>query len=801
MSGTGENNADTASAEPSPGTAGNSTPVRGSGGGNGDGYGPNIISTPQSSLHNGIETALQKTIAKATSQSVAREFARQQNLLQNGYSNSEAQVFYDDSCNNMTTLRVFASMKPGSPLIQVLWGLGKFTDDDAEGDVGGEVLAYTGNRDRFGNTPAMVALPRDNAYKWKGIKGNWEDAEFTHHYADANNRLMFRQIPPAATEEKMLPRLLYLPYELGVFAAQRPRTPYELYEAALRLAGDDTSLINDEHIALVKVWCMGAAYKGTDNSSALVLKTTTVSSSTEAFVEFRQKKCEWLLGPWSPPSGATAQQYSHEEMDQRIERMTSNIMTRAFEALPEVSSRLQQAAQQQQATTTGGGSTSYQVSNPLAGIKQLEGAELYAVLGFCGVTDPMHVPSIWRTYYSSASLLTKRGEIQDQMTTWATEQGYSINKIIRFDKPWFTDVVAADFAMGQARATWELMERGFSAQYGLPVTLAYIAKMNAIERAEEETAHTRTLTESLNLAKTDPRRPPMTLEELKKGVATYAAMVYVHFGKYCDLYKKLVTMRETLESHAVEYAENCYTPAVIMGYWFEVLDKSRIFFFEMLRKSDFDKPQGPTFPVCSLSALFPIIIAGHGTVNGMFPTKWSSASSATSSGSTHAAKGGQPTMQLPPTNVATGGHQFPAPPTTGSTQYGAPLAAAMPDNNKPPAFVDKFGHCHPIVRAEFADYHKAFGGKLQLTLLCKHSDITLDQLLGQHSFKDESGTNTMCYSYVLGVCNLKRCTRVHPPATALGSDFLRDLCKQLKKGRDFLIKNPGLGAKRAAKSG
>ena len=829
MSGTGEgtNGAPPAVAvEPSPGGGGQplsaaeqqqvmqgdndaaSTPVRG--GDNTQGYGPNTDSSPPPKLHRGIEAALQKVIDKATLSSVAREFNRQLKLA-GGHTNNEALGFYEETCNTMTALRVFASMKPGSPLINVLWGFGKFADEDGEGDVGTDMLAYTGNRDKFGNAPTMVALPRDNSYKWKAIKGHWGEAEFNQHYADDDNRLALRPLPPEATEEKNLPRLLYLPYELGVFAAQRPRTPYELYEEAVRLAGDDMSLITDQHIALVKVWCMGASYKGAENSSVLVLKTTLVSSSTDAFVEFRQKKCEWLLGPWSPPGETTPQTNQQEDMEQRLERMTSNIMSRALEAIPEVASRLNTA---QQSGATGGTTSSHQASNPLAGSQQLEGAELYAVMGFCGVTDPAHIPTIWRTYYSSATLFTKRGEIQDQMTEWSVMTGYPINKLIRFDKTWFTDIKAMDLAMGEARATWQLLERGFSAQYCLPVTLEYIARMNAIERADAETEHTRTITERMNLNKTDPRLPPLTLEELQRGVATYAAKTYVHFGKFCHLYKKLLIMRETLESHAVEHARACYTPRIVTEYWFEVLDKSRSFFYSNLRKSDFDKPNGPTFPICSLSSLFPIIIAGHGITNGMFPTKWNSVSPAMPSGNTHGLGGGRPTRNVTfgyDTKVAAGGYggyatpAKPTAPTSGGwsweTSFPSAPPSAPPDSLIPPTFKDKYGHCHPIVKSEFAEYHKQFGGKLQLQLLVKHSNITLNQLLGQHSFRDASGTNNMCYSYVLGVCNHKACKRIHPTAGQLVPEFVRDLCKQLKPGRDYLIKNPGLGAKRPAKSG
>ena len=155
-----------------------------------------------------------------------------------------------------------------------------------------------------------------------------------------------------------------------------------------------------------------------------------------------------------------------------------------------------------------------------------------------------------------------------------------------------------------------------------------------------------------------------------------------------------------------------------------------------------------------------------------------------------------------------GGYATPAKPTAPTsggwsweTSFPSAPPSAPPDSLIPPTFKDKYGHCHPIVKSEFAEYHKQFGGKLQLQLLVKHSNITLNQLLGQHSFRDASGTNNMCYSYVLGVCNHKSCKRIHATAGQLVPEFVRDLCKQLKPGRDYLIKNPGLGAKRPAKSG
>ena len=74
----------------------------------------------------------------------------------------------------MGGIRVFGVMKDGSPYVQCLWGVGKYTDEDTAGDVGEGELGFLGNRNRFGDTPPMEALPKDNSYKWKKMKGMWD---------------------------------------------------------------------------------------------------------------------------------------------------------------------------------------------------------------------------------------------------------------------------------------------------------------------------------------------------------------------------------------------------------------------------------------------------------------------------------------------------------------------------------------------------------------------------------------------------------------------------------------------------
>ena len=69
--------------------------------------------------------------------------------------------------------------------------------------------------------------------------------------------------------DKELPRMIYLPCMLGMFAAIHPRTGYDIFKEAVRLAADPSVPISVEQILLIKEWCMSASYKGLGNESTL----------------------------------------------------------------------------------------------------------------------------------------------------------------------------------------------------------------------------------------------------------------------------------------------------------------------------------------------------------------------------------------------------------------------------------------------------------------------------------------------------------------------------------------------------
>ena len=60
----------------------------------------------------------------------------------------------------------------------------------------------------------------------------------------------------------------------------------------------------------------------------------------------------------------------------------------------------------------------------------------------------MMVPDIWKTLYLSANLLTKQGDLYERMQGWSVDNGIPVNKLIRFSKQWFLDLMGMELAMG-----------------------------------------------------------------------------------------------------------------------------------------------------------------------------------------------------------------------------------------------------------------------------------------------------------------------------------------------------------------
>ena len=87
-----------------------------------------------------------------------------------------------------------------------------------------------------------------------------------------------------------------------------------------------------------------------------------------------------------------------------------------------------------------------------------------------------------------------------------------------------------------------------------------------------------------------------------------------------------------------------------------------------------------------------------------------------------------------------------------------------------------------------------------LAQICDAAKIKINALPWLKQYMEE-GRNKLCYNNVLGVCSHgQHCRFVHAPKTAIRDDFAAELCKVIKPGVEWLVRNgdaaPGPGTER-----
>lgn len=738
-----------------------------------------VASPTRTGEHKGIRAAMQKTVNSTSPTEITNECNAFMTLV-NNYSDDEAKTLLTKLTNPYNKLKIYVSMKKTGGLMQVLWAIGQYTAVDPDWDLAGDrKIACAGDRNKFGHAPPMLALPKDNMYKWKKIKADWDDNEaFLAAYNDPANRHEFLTMSNQGTN-KQFPRVLYLPYHLGVFACDN-HTPFELYCECERWKGEDNNPYPAEYLKFIQNWCRAAMFKANDNASVLQLNSDPVTADTEAFQNWRQQMMVYYLGEFeqsqTPATAATSQGASSQQDSDnfdKIEAMAERILkvaaVKQIELVQEV----------QKASPSG--------INPMKGTKYLDGSELYALMTMCNVMTPAGIPTIWKWLYgSSATPKQKRAEVKKQMVAWATKNAKQINPLIFLEKSWLEDMNEMNLSAGEGRATYTNIERGWSLHAILAVTVDYISKQERKERAAANTHHTRTMSEEEQLSKSDPKAPPKSIEELKLAVGTAEALTFVCMGPQSDIYRKLDMLWEALHGPDVIYALKCFTKEVIISYWFDLLDATRQYTFKEQSKEDFESTQGPIFPRLQIQHILEAIKAGRKVENGMLPYMWKKLGGVQ----------GQQDHQPPPQ------YQLPPPAVPKPNGFGVPARQEAAPGRQP--FNDRTNHCHPLVLQAMKGVHKITQGVVDnetLNKLVQRSGLKHFQLPFMTNYKSAGGKNNLCYCHILGHCAFgTNCKKAHVTKDQMRDDFVAKLLgpQGLKDGIDYFVRNPSSGSKRPA---
>ncbi len=527
----------------------------------------------------------------------------------------------------------------------------------------------------------------------------------------------------------------------------------ELLKEAKRLAADTNHPITAPELEVVRKWCIAAATKDTNKPhSILYLNTTAVTSDAVAFVDHKQHKCEAILGPAVSPAGQLAADQA------RAQAMASSLVAAM---VPTMMPLLR--------NNNGGGSNQTTGGIDASGLtkgRELETAEKLQICGWSGVPNFAEMSAVWRELAAASSLISRRAIVKKMLAKFETSTGYAVNPTVHIPEHFFKEVLSLKVDYDEAVATYTNLDRGFSAQVALEVTLEYITAQTDKERARAESQNQRTYSESLAINKTAPRSPPIAFESLKLALATYAGLLAGFFTENCPLYKDVLALRAALDLPQVVQKKACYTPRVCMTHWYNVLNQSRAFFHTKADEDDF-KGSAPRYPQSIVSHAIPVFMAGQPIEDVSFPSQWNKLIT----------EGGAPPAGKDPWTGGT----TPTQPGWGGANNNTTHQGNDGDMQQ------MLSHCHVIVLEEFKEFHKVFGGHVMFFKLCEHSRVSPKDLpyLTAHGRGEH---NNLCYSYILGKCMNRNCKRAHVEKDQLPRPFLCELCDKTKIGRESLIR-------------
>ena len=669
------------------------------------------LAPPSSAPTHGLTYQLDKQIKNASSASYDNAFARQQEVFDN-FDKKKAGAWLERECNTFTDTGVYAVIQSGSNnKVELVYALGKYTDEDPGNTIGDNVLGFMGERDEFGNTPNMFSLPKVKAAEGVIVRADYSETAFKAFYEIEGNKDLLRPTPGRSApnvEEKVLPTILKLPLDVGKLAAEKEGISlHELYVGIEKLESDSTCLVTTQHTAFIKQWIIGAAQEVSttkQSDSAVHLKCQIIVSRTPAFLRFREAKADHFLGKMSSaPTAAAGPSPGRQRMAAELDFMKKqaevnmNTMAAVAKAL-----QFQNDTNNNNSQTSGRQAATPNSMNPTLGSKGFTSSIKAQVMGYSHVRDERDMTRLWtETYYSDKSNDTKRDDILDGIRDWSDKiTKLPIHTSFHLDEKFLTDVEGGDIGMGEPRASTETLERGLSAQQFLPVSLKYKTKAKDKEKAVAATSHTRTLQEQLQLNSSMARPPPTTLSALRLGTNTYTGGIYVHFGPECPLYIHLLSLCMQLKSETVECIEDQYDSLLCMQIWFTILDKSRIFFHSRVRERDFNSVADPPFPECTLSVIMPNVESGQAIGNLLFPTKWALA--------TGPSQQKQQQQRLPPPGLPP---SFPLAykPQVDDKPRGPFLQQPPPQQQQQQQSVqDSVAHVHPTIKKKLKAFHNQF---------------------------------------------------------------------------------------------
>ena len=231
-------------------------------------------------------------------------------------------------------------------------------------------------------------------------------------------------------------------------------------------------------------------------------------------------------------------------------------------------------------------------------IKPYTQYEMAALYGFIGSTNREDIPDIWKLFKTSKEIEDHRLNIAREMRKWSKSMGIEIDRTMFLPKDVIDDLVKLRFNPVGVHVSLKSCDKGISNMLAVARTVHEVEAMRIFEENVAATTATRTLKELEKMANSEKKHPPTEYHSLKLMIATYAALLFVLFGQYCELYKKVLAMYQILDMEEVMVVKAAFSPLKCKQITWALYHESRMFFNNRLSPVEFD----PATPILFATA-------------------------------------------------------------------------------------------------------------------------------------------------------------------------------------------------------
>ena len=405
------------------------------------------------------------------------------------------------------------------------------------------------------------------------------------------------------------------------------------------------------------------------------------------------------------------------------------------------------------------------------------------VQGFAHVEDITGVPIVWALFQYTKNLETHKENVKRKMVEWATTttpdrpNQVSIDRSLYITDALMRDILALNFNPNGISAEVDTADKGLSILAVRARTAAQQSEIRRYEKAAEKSKRNWTMEVAAAEYVTayDTGALPDNYDELMRCLGTYCALLHTLFGSKCLFYRNCYKLWATMNSDFVYGKRDKFVAITCRRIVWALIEEARLYFSHRLSVDDFLNavmPEDIPYPTCSLAVIIQCVRDGAQIERSTFPDSWMP---------------GSFTRSVASRGTAAPVHSVTASAGATPSVVSGITSAASTRGTQKQAIVVRATNIHPRIKSEMEAYIAKNKG-VHLGALLEQVNLTIDDL--PKLPPEVSGTNGVCYNWVLGRCTVDKCRHEdgHVNARDVTDEFVTELLRPLRPAiEDFTL--------------